>query len=385
MQATTRGAGAAGAVDEEESELPWSSSNSNDIANAANTKVEDSKSTKDVDVDAVATASIVPQQSTATMKSTVTASGFNGRQGEPANANQLQYTDSISLTTRPASFAGAPAASRTVSSLNGRSLNHGSASNSNGSTADSRLQQYSYYDGSQSNGSGRYPQAQTDARASISGAPTAALPNTYNHEQSQQHAIQQQYRQSGSYTPSRNDRGEGTSAQAMATAASTSNSTTASMGRQRGESNSSSSSDSQPLSHLLPTSSRMHASRSRRSRSAERQRGGSSGSGEPSERRSPNTSAIYTSSRTDSLLPPATRTGSRESGHSKGSSTGSNGGSSRSLQSSSTSRSKQTQQCAKCGLAMTGQFVRALGTVFHLDCFRCQVNSRSAYAPCIAL
>ncbi|GAA5989573.1 hypothetical protein JCM10908_000535 [Rhodotorula pacifica] len=27
--------------------------------------------------------------------------------------------------------------------------------------------------------------------------------------------------------------------------------------------------------------------------------------------------------------------------------------------------------CAKCDLPMTGQFVRALGTVYHLDCFRC--------------
>lgn len=30
--------------------------------------------------------------------------------------------------------------------------------------------------------------------------------------------------------------------------------------------------------------------------------------------------------------------------------------------------------CAKCDLPMTGQFVRALGTVYHLDCFRCLVS-----------
>lgn len=30
--------------------------------------------------------------------------------------------------------------------------------------------------------------------------------------------------------------------------------------------------------------------------------------------------------------------------------------------------------CAKCDLPMTGQFVRALGTVYHLDCFRCMVS-----------
>jgi hypothetical protein len=32
------------------------------------------------------------------------------------------------------------------------------------------------------------------------------------------------------------------------------------------------------------------------------------------------------------------------------------------------------QACASCHLPMTGQFVRALGTVYHLDCFRCQVS-----------
>ncbi|GAA5959604.1 hypothetical protein JCM3765_007214 [Sporobolomyces pararoseus] len=35
-------------------------------------------------------------------------------------------------------------------------------------------------------------------------------------------------------------------------------------------------------------------------------------------------------------------------------------------------RNGTTTTCAKCELPMTGQFVRALGTVYHLDCFRCQ-------------
>ncbi|GAA6063123.1 hypothetical protein JCM10212_002326 [Sporobolomyces blumeae] len=35
-------------------------------------------------------------------------------------------------------------------------------------------------------------------------------------------------------------------------------------------------------------------------------------------------------------------------------------------------RSGTPTTCAKCDLPMTGQFVRALGTVYHLDCFRCQ-------------
>ncbi|PLW22919.1 hypothetical protein PCASD_12011 [Puccinia coronata f. sp. avenae] len=34
--------------------------------------------------------------------------------------------------------------------------------------------------------------------------------------------------------------------------------------------------------------------------------------------------------------------------------------------------SSPRQPCAKCRQSMTGQFVRALGTVYHLNCFRCQ-------------
>lgn len=33
--------------------------------------------------------------------------------------------------------------------------------------------------------------------------------------------------------------------------------------------------------------------------------------------------------------------------------------------------------CKKCGEALTGQFVRALGGTFHLDCFRCRVSPPS--------
>ncbi|KAI9618934.1 hypothetical protein H4Q26_012191 [Puccinia striiformis f. sp. tritici PST-130] len=36
------------------------------------------------------------------------------------------------------------------------------------------------------------------------------------------------------------------------------------------------------------------------------------------------------------------------------------------------STSSPRQPCAKCRQSMTGQFVRALGTVYHLNCFRCQ-------------
>lgn len=36
--------------------------------------------------------------------------------------------------------------------------------------------------------------------------------------------------------------------------------------------------------------------------------------------------------------------------------------------------SGQLRICKKCGEPLTGQFVRALGGTFHLDCFRCRVG-----------
>lgn len=37
------------------------------------------------------------------------------------------------------------------------------------------------------------------------------------------------------------------------------------------------------------------------------------------------------------------------------------------------SASAQSRVCKKCGLQLTGQFVRALDGTFHLDCFKCRV------------
>lgn len=37
--------------------------------------------------------------------------------------------------------------------------------------------------------------------------------------------------------------------------------------------------------------------------------------------------------------------------------------------------SGQLRICKKCGEPLTGQFVRALGGTFHLDCFRCRVST----------
>ena len=34
----------------------------------------------------------------------------------------------------------------------------------------------------------------------------------------------------------------------------------------------------------------------------------------------------------------------------------------------------KSRVCMKCGESLTGQFVRALGGTFHLDCFRCEVS-----------
>ena len=36
--------------------------------------------------------------------------------------------------------------------------------------------------------------------------------------------------------------------------------------------------------------------------------------------------------------------------------------------------------CKKCGEALTGQFVRALGGTYHLECFLCQVRNRISYS-----
>jgi len=47
--------------------------------------------------------------------------------------------------------------------------------------------------------------------------------------------------------------------------------------------------------------------------------------------------------------------------------------------------SGQPRICKKCGEPLTGQFVRALGGIFHLDCFRCRVgSSRRACSPAFA-
>jgi hypothetical protein len=37
--------------------------------------------------------------------------------------------------------------------------------------------------------------------------------------------------------------------------------------------------------------------------------------------------------------------------------------------------SGQMRVCKKCGEPLTGQFVRALGGTFHLDCFKCEVSA----------
>jgi hypothetical protein len=35
---------------------------------------------------------------------------------------------------------------------------------------------------------------------------------------------------------------------------------------------------------------------------------------------------------------------------------------------------KEQRMCGKCGTHLTGQFVRALGGTFHLECFTCHVS-----------
>lgn len=40
-------------------------------------------------------------------------------------------------------------------------------------------------------------------------------------------------------------------------------------------------------------------------------------------------------------------------------------------------KSHTLRLCQKCGEPLTGQFVRALGGTFHLECFKCRVSSTS--------
>lgn len=40
---------------------------------------------------------------------------------------------------------------------------------------------------------------------------------------------------------------------------------------------------------------------------------------------------------------------------------------------------KSTRTCAKCLDPLTGQFVRALGGTYHLDCFKCRVSTAPPY------
>ena len=42
-------------------------------------------------------------------------------------------------------------------------------------------------------------------------------------------------------------------------------------------------------------------------------------------------------------------------------------------------KSSSQRTCMKCNLPLTGQFVRAIGGTFHLECFKCQVNTRDKH------
>ena len=45
--------------------------------------------------------------------------------------------------------------------------------------------------------------------------------------------------------------------------------------------------------------------------------------------------------------------------------------------------SGQSRMCGKCGQPLLGQFVRALGNTYHLECFTCAVSS--CYTECDSL
>ncbi|KAG8789321.1 hypothetical protein FRC20_006352 [Serendipita sp. 405] len=43
-------------------------------------------------------------------------------------------------------------------------------------------------------------------------------------------------------------------------------------------------------------------------------------------------------------------------------------------------RSIASQACERCHSPITGQYVRAMGTVYHVDCFRCIIQSKYPFA-----
>jgi hypothetical protein len=47
--------------------------------------------------------------------------------------------------------------------------------------------------------------------------------------------------------------------------------------------------------------------------------------------------------------------------------------------------SSTTRICKKCGEPLLGQFVRALGATFHLECYQCQVSLASCLTDCGAI
>lgn len=44
-------------------------------------------------------------------------------------------------------------------------------------------------------------------------------------------------------------------------------------------------------------------------------------------------------------------------------------------------QNKEQRVCGKCGKHLTGQFVRALGGTYHLECFTCHVSHRRPCPP----
>lgn len=84
----------------------------------------------------------------------------------------------------------------------------------------------------------------------------------------------------------------------------------------------------------------------------------------------------------------SSRPGSSDDNHSRSSPTGLSPPSAGSLSGhgppshppSSPTAAVLPQACSACGLPVTGQFVRALGTVYHLDCFRCKVSHLNSWS-----
>lgn len=308
--------------------------------------------------------------------------------------NMSQDDDEIPLYTRPASFAAPPSASSrynhnhpslaammdashlstTGNGYSNRSSNNQMESSSSGyrdprgihdlSPSTSRLP---YVSGSNTN---------NNSNSNINSNSLAFPPHTANALTSSQHSHYQHNGQKFLQAHSQPNQSQLSYYQPQQQGGSTSSLLNTTRSRQDSNGSSSSTGSGHGNSRF------MQSHTPRRSRSAENNNEAAASSSSLSQLRPFDNSTNFSSSsssHSQGSSSSRSRAGNNaSSGMAGSSSSGGGGGGQQQQQSSSNTTSsghrKTSQLCAKCNQPMTGQFVRALGAVFHLDCFRCQVS-----------